>query len=60
MSLSYELKKKNKDLKRNVKFDESDLGLYMDLQIERDGSWRRVKPDQARQANSRSGTKDGP
>ena len=60
MSLSYELKKKNPDLRRNVKFDENDLGLYMDIQIKKDGHWKRVKPDQARTANQRSGLTAGP
>ena len=55
MSLSYQLKKKRPDLRRNIKFDESDYGLYMDLQMERDGPWRRVKPDQAKQAADKAG-----
>ena len=55
MSLSYQLKKKRPELRRNVKFDESDLGLYMDLQVELDGPWRRVKPDQVRQAADKTG-----
>ena len=45
---SYNLKKKHLDLRRNVKFDEQDLGLFMDLQTEREGPWRLVKPEQAR------------
>ena len=60
MSLSYELKKKNPDLRRNVKFDENDLGLYMDIQIKKDGHWKRVNPEQARTANQRSGLTTGP
>ena len=59
MVLSYDLKKKNPDLKRSVKFDEDDLGLFMDLQIERDGHWRRVKPKQARKALAAAGDKRG-
>ena len=47
MGLSYDMKKKNPDLKRNVKFDEDDLGLFMDVQMQRDGPWRRIKPEQA-------------
>ena len=57
MGLSYDLKKKHSDLKRNVKFDESDLGLFMDIQLTRDGSWKRVKPEQARKAAAASGVK---
>ena len=36
MNLSYDLKKKRPDLKRNVKFDEDRLDMFMDIQIERD------------------------
>ena len=50
MNLAYNLKKKNPGLKCNVKFDEDNYGLFMDVQIVKDGPWRRVKPDQARQA----------
>ena len=48
MALAYDIKKKNPDLTQNVKFDEECLGLYMDVQVERDGQWRRIVPDQAR------------
>lgn len=47
MSLSFELKKTNPDIKRNVKFDEDNLNLFMDLQTKKDGPWKRVLPDQA-------------
>ena len=47
MNLAYDMKQKNKDLKRNVKFDEDDMGLYMDVQLGKDTRWRRVKPEQA-------------
>ena len=50
MGLSYELKQRNPDLKRNVKFDEDELGLFMDVQVKRDGPWRQIKPEQARKA----------
>ena len=55
MNLSYDLKKKNPDLKRNIKFDEDDLGLYMDLKLRKDGQWNRVKPSQALAANKNRG-----
>ena len=48
MNLAYDLKSKNTGLKRNIKFDEEDLGLFMDIQVKSDGHWRRIKPDQAR------------
>ena len=49
MNLAYDMKQKNSGLKRNIKFDEEDLGLYMDVQVERDGSWRRIRLDRARE-----------
>ena len=60
MSLSYDLKKKNAELRRNIKFDEDDLGLYMDFQIKRDSAWKRVKPEQARKALTAGGKRTGP
>ena len=56
MNLSYDLKKKHPALKRNIKFDEDDGGLFMDLQSEEGAEWRRVKPSQAQAANKRRGT----
>ena len=58
MGLSFDMKKRHPHLRRNVKFDENDHGLFMDMQLEREGSWRRVKPEQARQALSKSGKLD--
>ena len=55
MGLAYDLKKNHANLRRNVKFDEEDLGLFMDMQMDRDGPWRRVKPAQARRALALSG-----
>ena len=58
MGLAYELKKRHPELKRNVKFDEEDLGLFMDMQLDKGGHWRRVKPDEAKLAHT--GTRTGP
>ena len=55
MNLSFDLKKRHPHLKRNVKFDETDSGLYMDLKIKTDSDWKRVKPAQAKAANKRRG-----
>ena len=57
MNLSFDLKKKNPNLKRNVKFDEEDCGLYMDLKMNETADWKRVKPEQAAAAtkNRRGG-----
>ena len=54
MAVAYDKKKTNKDLKRNVKFDEENMALFMDL----DGDWKRIRPQQAYKAlesRSRSG-----
>lgn len=48
MNLAFDIKACKPDLKRNVKLDEDDFGLYMDIQTEKDGLWQRVKPDQAK------------
>ena len=47
MNLSYDLKKKNNDLKRNIKFDEDTLSMFMDIQTKAGGDWRRVDADRA-------------
>ena len=47
MSLSYELKKKYPGLKRNIKFDEEDGGLFMDIKLNPDAEWKRIKPREA-------------
>ena len=56
MNLSYDLKKRHKTLKRNIKFDEEDGGLFMDLRTEEGSDWKRVKPAQALAANKKRGT----
>ena len=47
MNLSYDLKKKNPGLKRNIKFDEEDNGLFMDVRMGQGEEWRRIKPERA-------------
>ena len=47
MNLSYDLKKRHPKLKRNVKFDEEDCGLFMEVRMSEEGDWKRVKPAQA-------------
>ena len=47
MNLSYDLKKRHPKLKRNVKFDKEDFGLFMDVRMSEEGDWKRVKPAQA-------------
>ena len=48
MNLAYDLKSKHHDLKKNIKFDKTDLGLFMDVQIKPGDHWRRIKPEQAK------------
>ena len=50
MNLSYDLKTKHKGLKRNIKFDDGTLGLYLDIQIDKDEEWQRIDPEQALEA----------
>ena len=50
MAVAYDMKKRNKELKRNVKFDEETLGLFMDIQTGKDGDWKRIRPQQAYKA----------
>ena len=47
MNLAYDLKKKNKNLRRNIMFDEDEMDLFMDCQLDREGERKRVTPDQA-------------
>ena len=47
MNLSYDLKKTHPELKRNVKFDDDEMGLYLDVQLEKDGEWIRIDAEQA-------------
>ena len=47
MLVAYDLKKKYPDLRRNIKFDEEKLDMFMDFQLEKEAGWRRIGPDQA-------------
>ena len=58
MGLSYDLKQIHKELKRNIKFDEDELNLFMDVQIRKDGQWKRIRPSQAKEAAARRQTND--
>ena len=40
MNLSFDLKKRHPGLKRNIKFDEEDMGLFMDLKLGEDKDWK--------------------
>ena len=61
MAVAYDLKQVHKNLRRNVKFDEENLGLYMDIQTEREEDWKRIRPHQAHKAaKTRKSNRNGP
>ena len=61
MAVAYDLKQVHKNLRRNVKFDEDNLGLYMDIQTEREGDWKRIRSYQAHKAvRTRKSNRSGP
>ena len=61
MRLAYVMKVKYPALKRNVKFDEDRMNLYLDMQLDQGQDWRRVLPEQARIATTgRSRDLSGP
>ena len=45
--LGYAVKQKNPGVKRSVKFDDRNMGLYLDMFVS--GKWKRVTPDEAKQ-----------
>ena len=47
MTMAYDMKRTNKDLRRNIKFDQDCLNLFMDVQTEKEGDWKRIRPQQA-------------
>ena len=47
-ALSYELKKKHPDVRRNVLFDDGSMDLVLDFCTEGNGSWKRITSAQAR------------
>ena len=44
---AYNLKKKNPSMKRNVKFDDEVLDLIMDVRLDENSPWRKIRPEQA-------------
>ena len=61
MNLAYDLKKKHKNLKRNVKFEDETLSLYMDIQVAPEEEWKRIGKEQVqRAANSRTTSTNAP
>lgn len=45
-SLAYNMKQTDDDVRRSIKFNDSDFNLILDVKV--GGSWRRITPEQAR------------
>ena len=60
MKLAYLLEKTNPDLRRNVKFNEDTTGLFLDMQLQKEGPWKRVRPEEARKAVQGKFVMEGP
>ena len=56
-SVSYALKQRNKEMRRNIRFDDEAMDLVLDFNTNPDGngSWKRIRPDQARKFKSKTG-----
>lgn len=59
-SVSYHLKKKYLGIKRNIKFDDGEMDLILDFNIDPDLSrtWRRITPQQASDMKKHLNTND--
>ena len=51
-ALGFALKKKHKDLRRAVKFNDEALDLVMDMRTTDEADWVRIRPDAARRARA--------
>ena len=60
MAVAFDLKKKFPALKRNIKFDEDTLSLFMDVQLKQDEDWKRIFPEQAMKAAANRPRNNGP
>ena len=49
-SVSYSLKSSNPQMKRNVKFDNENLDLVMDIKLAEGDHWRKIRPSEAKEA----------
>ena len=58
-STAYHLKQSNPGMKRNVKFDDEVQNLVMDVKLDEDGTWRKIRPAQAQAARAVSGADNG-
>ena len=59
--MSFHLKKKHPEMKRNFKFDDAEQDLVLDFSIDPDGGapWRKVRPSQAKVIKERLAKKSG-
>ena len=46
--LSFDLKKKNPGMKRNIKFDDAEMDLVLDVKLGQDLPWQKIRPENAR------------
>ena len=60
-SVSYSLKKKFPDVRRNIRFDDENMNLALDFNTDPEGSgnWRRLTPDQATKLRKKMGPGQG-
>ena len=60
-SVSYNLKKKKPNMRRNIKFDDSTMSLVLDFNTDPlavGSAWRRVTPEQALQLKQKLGNQN--
>ena len=49
-SMSYMLKQSHPTLKRNIKYDDEEMDLVMDVKLNESALWKKIRPDQAKEA----------
>ena len=52
-SMSYHIKQKHSDARRNVLFDDEAMTLVLDVCLEEGGHWRRITAEQAKSRNKK-------
>ena len=50
--MSFNLKKKNPDMKRNIKFDDELMDLVLDVKFNEHATWKKIRPQQAAAARA--------
>ena len=46
--VSFDLRKKNPGMRRNIKFDDAVMDLVLDVKLEEAAPWQKIRPEQAR------------